>query len=198
MKSLREQKKRNNFLKKKPLIIAGVSVVALLLIGGGWYAWQRQNASIPTTPTVAENEAAVKTETQPQQEATPADANENSESAKNNGETPTTTPSTQNGKKQVTPSITFAGYADATKQQVEVDAFVQGTLEDGGTCTMTATKGGQKVTAQSTGRTNVSQTRCENIIVDRAKFPSGGTWSVVVSYESAAASGSSAPQNMEL
>ena len=196
MKSLREQKKRKNFLKKKVVIIAGVSAVALLLVGGGWYAWQRQNTSISTTPTVAENEAAVKTETQPQQEATPAASNENSESAKN-GET-STTPTAPSGKKQVTPSISYVGYADAAKQQVEVDAFVQGVLEDGGTCTMTATKGGQKVTAQSTGRANVSQTRCENIIVDRAKFPSGGTWSVVVTYESATASGASAPQNMEL
>lgn len=197
MKSLREQKKTKNIFKKKAVLIAGVSVAAVLLIGGGWYAWQRHNASISTTPTVAENEAAVKTETQPQPEATPADANENSESAKN-GESPAATPAAPSGKKQATPSLTFAGYADAAKQQVEVDAFVQGVLEDGGTCTMTATKGSQKVTAQSTGRANVSQTRCENIIVERAKFPSGGTWSVVVSYESATASGSSSPQNMEL
>jgi len=196
MKSLREQKKSKNFLKKKAVIIAGIVVAVLLVVGGGFYAWQRQNASIPTTPTVAENEAAVKTETQPQQEAEPAASNESSESAKNGETTPA--PTAPSGKKQVTPALTFAGYADAAKQQVEVDAFVQGVLEDGGTCTMTATKGGQKVTAQSTGRANVSQTRCENIIVDRAKFPSGGTWSVVVTYESATASGSSAPQNMEL
>jgi cytoskeletal protein RodZ len=196
MKSLREQKKRKNFLKKKAVIITGIAVAVLLLVGGGFYAWQRQNASIPTAPTVAENEAAVKTETEPQQEAAPAANNESSESAKNGESAPA--PATSNGKKQVTPSITFAGYADGAKQQVEVDSFVQGALEDGGTCTMTATKGGQKVTAQSTGRANVSQTRCENIIVDRAKFPSGGTWSVVVTYESATASGSSAPQNMEL
>jgi cytoskeletal protein RodZ len=196
MKSLREQKKRKNFLNKKAIIIASISVAILLLVGGGWFFWQSRNASIPVTPTVAENEAAVKTETQPQSEVAPADNNENSESAKN-GES-TTTPTTPSGKKQVTPSLTFVGYADGAKQQVEVDAFVQGVLEDGGTCVMTATKGGQKVTAQSTGRANVSQTRCENIIVDRSKFPSGGTWSVVVTYESATASGSSAPQNMEL
>lgn len=197
MKSLREQKKRKNFVNKKTIIVACVLVAILLIVGGGWFVWQSRNASIPATPTVAENEAAVKTETQPQSEVAPADTNENSESAKN-GESTSTTPTAQSGKKQVTPSLTFAGYADAAKQQVEVDAFVQGVLEDGGTCTVTATKGGQKVTAQSTGRANVSQTRCENIIVDRSKFPSGGTWSVVVAYESATASGSSAPQNMEL
>lgn len=158
--------------------------------------WQRNNSNMTTTPTVAENEAAVKTETQPQQEAAPAANNENSESAKNGDATQT--PAASGSKKQATPSITYVGYADAAKQQIEVDAYVQGILEDGGVCTMTATKAGQTVTAQSTGRANVSQTRCENIIVDRSKFPSGGTWSVVVSYESAAASGSSTPQNMEL
>lgn len=87
--------------------------------------------------------------------------------------------STQSGTKTVTVVIT-----DASSSGVR--GYVQGVFEDGGTCTATATQGSQTLTKSSTGFENVSYTQCSPINWSL----SGGTWTVNLSYKSAAASGS--------
>lgn len=196
MKSLREQRKKQRAKPQKTLLIAGVSALAIFFVGlGGWYGWQRTHSNAaPSVEQSTTDEAAVKTQTVPQ-----ADSTAPSGSAKDTTPEPGANPQAPtNTKKQVQPVLSYAGYVDATNQQVEVDAFVPSLVEEGGTCTLIATKDSQKVTVQTTGHTNVSQTRCDNFVIERSRFPTGGTWSVVVSYDSATAQGSSAAQNMEL
>jgi hypothetical protein len=62
-------------------------------------------------------------------------------------------------------------------------AYVAGVFEDGGTCTATATQGGQATTASSAGFKNVSYTQCAPL-----NWPSklaSGAWVVTVTYKSA-------------
>ena len=193
MNSIHGQTKKRRQKPQKAFIIAGASAVAILLVGfGGWYGWQRtQSNRVPVVEQPTTDEASVKTETLPQQN--PSDPGTSKEGTTN----PQPTPS---GKKQVQPIVSYAGYVDekTNRQQVEVDAFVPGLLEEGGTCTMNATKDSQQVTVTSTGHNNVSQTRCDNFVVDRSRFPTSGTWSVVVTYESTTSQGASTAQDMGL
>ncbi|HUS25902.1 MAG TPA: hypothetical protein VMY99_00965 [Nevskiaceae bacterium] len=97
-------------------------------------------------------------------------------------------------QKQVTPIITTVGFYD---NNVEVSSYVPGVFEDGGTCTVTLTKGSQQVQKQGSGTKNVSTTQCPNTVIPRAEF-STGTWTAVVSYSSATAKGNSAPGSVEV
>lgn len=90
-------------------------------------------------------------------------------------------PITSSGKKQVDPIITSV-YGS------EVRSYVSGVIEDGGTCTATATKSGASaVTGSSTGFFDAAYTGCLPISLAL----SGGGWSVVVSYSSSTAEGKS-------
>lgn len=190
MKSLHTEGKKRAAHRRRIFLIATGAALVLAVIAG-WWAWQRSTVPPDNPAQPAEEPADVKTTTPPVDTSKPT----------NDGQQTTPPPANEppaNTKKDVSPVISYAGYADeATKQQVEVDAFVPGVLEENGTCTLTATKGSLKVTAQTTGHQNVSQTRCDNFVVDRSKFASAGTWTIVVLYDSPTAQGS-ATRNLEL
>jgi hypothetical protein len=76
-----------------------------------------------------------------------------------------------------------------------VRGYVSNVFEDGGTCTLTLTKGTDKITATSTGVADVNKTTCAPISIDQSQLKSGD-WTAVLSYTSAKASGSSAPQKL--
>ncbi len=100
---------------------------------------------------------------------------------------------TSSNKKQVTPVITNASQSG---QQITVNSYVSGIFEDGGTCTMTATKGSSIVTKTSKAFADATTTSCAPIFVDRSAFPGAGSWNVVVGYSSNSAEGKS--QNASL
>jgi hypothetical protein len=196
MNSIQGQRRKHGQKPQKAFIIAGASAVAVLLIGlGGWYGWQRTHVNqLPEVEQQNTGAASVKTETLPQQSSSGTGGSKDGTSNSQ------PTPQKLSGKKQVQPVVSYAGYVDekTNRQQVEVDAFVPGILEEGGSCTLTATKDGQRVSITSTGHNNVSQTRCDNFVVDRSRFPTSGTWSVVVAYESTTSQGVSTAQDMGL
>lgn len=84
-------------------------------------------------------------------------------------------------KKSVTPVITFASNNPGDSR---VFGYVNGVVESTGTCTFTFTGNGT-VTKKSTGVEDVSKTNCSTTP------PNGDGWSVVLSYDSKAASGKS-------
>ncbi|WP_448626991.1 hypothetical protein [Geodermatophilus sp. URMC 64] len=88
-------------------------------------------------------------------------------------------------------TVTFAGWDDATSS-VEVDAFVGSLIEDGGSCTLTLTRGTDNRTASSAATADASTTICAPLRVSDAQLTSG-TWQAVVAYSSATARGTSAP-----
>ena len=74
---------------------------------------------------------------------------------------------------------------------LEVTGFVSGVIEDGGTCRLTAERGGRTATAEKPGLADATTTSCGTLQIRGADL-SPGTWDVVLSYESARASGESA------
>jgi hypothetical protein len=89
---------------------------------------------------------------------------------------------------QVDVLLTYAGFDQATGT-VQAAGFVAGVLEDGGTCTLTLTKGGQEVTATSPASADATTTMCG--LLETPPGLAAGTWDAVLTYASAAADGES-------
>lgn len=82
---------------------------------------------------------------------------------------------------------------------VSVNGFATGVVEDGGTCTLTATakSDGKVLTATHPGEANATNTTCGMTIIERSKFHSG-SWTLVLSYKSATSQGGSDPLELTL
>lgn len=93
-------------------------------------------------------------------------------------------------KKQVTPTIVSAGVYEGT---FEVSAYVDGIVEDGGTCTAILTKDSIKKEVSVRSEKDVSKTLCPTIVFSNGEI-SAGSWSVRVTYDSSIATGSSSVQ----
>jgi hypothetical protein len=85
-------------------------------------------------------------------------------------------------------ALTYAGF-DASTGTVQANGFVAGVLEDGGTCTLTLTKGSENVTSTSTAAADASTTSCG--LLETSGGIAAGTWHAVLSYSSADAHGTS-------
>lgn len=99
------------------------------------------------------------------------------------------------GSKTATPILVNAFQNDS---QITVSGFVQGVIENNGTCTYTFTKDSLKVTKTATGSANASNTSCPIVNVARSEFSQAGDWQVTLSYSSASASGVSSPKTLTL
>ncbi len=93
-------------------------------------------------------------------------------------------------KKQVTPVITNAS-------QEQINAYVPGVFEEGGSCTATLTKNNKTVTKTSTGFQNVSYTSCAPINIS-GQLTERGIWSLILSYNSTTVEGKSAATSLEV
>ena len=86
-------------------------------------------------------------------------------------------------------SVTFADW-NATTAAVEVDGYLAGIVEDGGTCTLTLTSGGRTATAEVPGTADATTTSCGGASVPGTQL-APGTWSAVLTYRSATSTGTS-------
>ena len=104
--------------------------------------------------------------------------------------------STDSSKKTVTPIISTWAQRDST---LDVNSFVQGIVEDGGTCTLTlvAKSDGTKVSQSRSAVSNASNTSCGVISVPLSKL-STGTWTATVSYSSSTSVGTSDKNDLEV
>jgi hypothetical protein len=98
-------------------------------------------------------------------------------------------------KKSVNPIITYADQADGN---VEVGAFLSEIYENGGTCTLTATRGTNKLTAQSLAAKDATTTNCRVMSIPLSSFTVKGTWTLTVSYDSPTSSGTSSPKDITI
>jgi hypothetical protein len=168
-------------LQNKGKLVVGL--VLLVVLGCGIYLIKSQ-FSKPTVAPVTPQGGNLAAATQEEKQQA-ADNKDRIVEEQNNQSQPTQSTSTPTpAKKQVTVTITN------TKGNT-VNAYVSGVFEDGGTCTATFTQGSTVETGTSTGFKNVSYTQCAPITYN---LPNDGTWSVVVSYSSAAAEGTSKAQ----
>jgi hypothetical protein len=100
----------------------------------------------------------------------------------------TVTPNADGGLPVV---LTFADW-NGTTEAVEVDGYLAGIVEDGGSCTLTLTQGGTTVTAEVPGTADAATTSCGGAAVPGRQL-APGTWTAVLGYRSGTTTGSSAP-----
>lgn len=84
--------------------------------------------------------------------------------------------------------LTFAGF-DGGSGDVQANGFAAGVIENGGTCTLTLTRGDEEVTATSQAEADATTTNCG--LLETAPGLSSGTWEAVLSYSSGTAQGQS-------
>lgn len=104
------------------------------------------------------------------------------------GQTTTAAPEPAPQAAAVTPLVTFDQWSADTRT-LTIGATVPGTLEDDGTCTVTATNGGAEVSGTFTALASASSTDCGSMPLQSDTFTSG-TWSVSVAYASSTSAGS--------
>jgi hypothetical protein len=90
------------------------------------------------------------------------------------------------GKKQVAPTISFAGRRD---NNIEVRSYISEVYESNGTCTATFTKDTQKITRTVEGIKDATYTRCDRVVIPLSEFKGAGSWVVTILYNSPTAYG---------
>ncbi|MEX2006644.1 MAG: hypothetical protein WD877_00485 [Candidatus Saccharimonadales bacterium] len=165
------RKLRKLYLNKRLALV--VTAALLLLVGA--FAFNQSKDKDVATETAPEPYINLDPPTAEQKQAT-------EEFKKSLAEDQPRTPrTTSSGKTQVTPIITSVSGG-------EVRSYVQGVIEDGGTCTAIATKSGASlVSSSSIGFADATYTGCPPIKLDL----SGNGWSVTVSYSSPTSEGKS-------
>lgn len=100
----------------------------------------------------------------------------------------------QASKTKVYPIITTHYQSNGN---LTVNGFVQGVVENGGTCTLTLTKQGVAVQQTHPGAVNASTTTCGGIVVPLDKL-SSGDWQAVLSYSSTKYQGTSSSTSITI
>lgn len=110
----------------------------------------------------------------------------------------TSTPDPSSTPAALVPFLTFADI-DGDGTTVSASGGVDGTIDNGGTCTFSfTTKGGPApVVITSTSISNATNTSCGVVHLPVASF-SSGTWSAVLTYESVSGTGASEPLELEI
>lgn len=86
-------------------------------------------------------------------------------------------------------SLTYATF-DTASGTVQASGFVGGLIEDGGTCTLTLTKGADVVSAATRASADATTTSCG--LLQTRRGLAAGSWTAVLSYSSPHATGRSA------
>jgi hypothetical protein len=86
---------------------------------------------------------------------------------------------------------------NATTRQVMVGGYVQGVIEDGGTCTLTLTSGSSRAVGHTAAHADATTTTCGAVTVPGSGL-APGTWQAVLSYSSPKHSGAAAPVTVEV
>lgn len=169
-------------------------LLSVLLVSGGIFAYNRIN----NKPVKGSNPQGLQ-----QADLSPPTKKELQDTAAhkdNLGNDPTsnTTPTSQpDGRKSVKPLITYARQTD-NKNDIEVSSYVPGIVEQTGTCTLTASKDGQKVIRDVTILRSATSTNCRNFMIPTADFPLKGIWQITVTFSSNSSYGNSDVSNLEV
>lgn len=179
-------------LNKKLLL---VTLTILLVIGGASYLLlKKNNNNSQQTAQSSATEEALNLNPPTAEDAQQVD--ENKQRIINEQENAATQPPPPAGtKKNVTPNISFAEQNGST---IEVGSFVSGIFENGGTCTAKFSRGSLSVAKTVAATPEGNSVYCPLFSVPTSEFSQKGEWSVVVSYSSAAASGSSEARKFEV
>lgn len=179
----------SKFFRLRTIIIA-ILVIAILV--AGYAIWQNgPQPSEQETARVDESHINYEPATEGQKNAAgipDKDANQNTTNDDNDQPT-----SVQN-KQSVDVVITTWTQNDG---KVKVNGYAAGIVENGGTCTLTLEKNGQRVTASRPAQPNVSTTTCGQSTIDATEL-SSGIWQATLSYSSDNYEGTSEPVAIEV
>ncbi|RZU33031.1 hypothetical protein [Blastococcus saxobsidens] len=92
--------------------------------------------------------------------------------------------------------LSFASWEEATAS-VEAAGYVSPLIEDGGTCTLRLTRGGDEVSITVPGTADATTTVCGGFSVPDERL-AAGTWSLRLAYSSGTADVESAPVDVEV
>jgi hypothetical protein len=180
--------------KKSSLII--VSILVVIATTGIAFAVYKSNDSetVATTDPLDTINYGEATETEKQETAANKDKVAAQTESQNNQQS-SETPGSQSSKKTVTPILTYIEQQDSGS--VAARGYIPGIIENGGTCTLTLSKGSIKLADNHTAYGNAQNTGCGLMIIDKSKL-SSGTWSATISYISVKYTGTSEPQNVRV
>lgn len=161
-------------------------VAALLFIGGGLLA-RHLGPSNATGQSTAEKAA----------EKKDVDQNKSSLPAEKESQAGQTDNLSASSNGNINVIIT---YAAENEKSVQVSSYVAGIFEDGGTCTLTLTKGSMVVTRTNTSVADATHTTCPTFTIDNSSNSvlDPGSWQAVVSYKSVSHSGQSDSKTIEV
>lgn len=176
---------------KKITLLISVALLLAMSVAGATYIQRRNNseqAAPSPSPQLTIN----------YNPPTPEDAQrveDNKQKIITQEKAQATQPATQTGRKTVTPLITYAGQYG---ESIEVGAGVNGIFEDNGQCTATFTKGARVITKRVTAAKNSNAVDCPVMSVTVPELAEKGSWSLVVSYDSASSYGISDSRQIEV
>lgn len=167
-----------------------VLIATLLVAVGGYFAYAAVSQQVwPFTSSSNTQTTDDDTNYAP---PTEQEIRDSQDGKKNSGEQENQTPPAN-----VSVGISFAGYDDG-EGVIDIRAFTTDVIEGDGTCRATLTLNGQEVTRESKAFVDSSSSQCEPIQISLADFPAGGTWKLVVDYQSGSHSGSSSTVEVEV
>jgi hypothetical protein len=172
---------------RRRLVVAGVALVAVMAGAGLWLS-TRTDGATPAAPAASASATASATPLVPA--GTPEAVTSPPPASV------ATDPPRPVAGGTVDPVVTYAGWEQATAS-VEVNGYVSGVVEAGGTCRLTLTNGSAEAVAQTAAEPEVSTTTCGLLQVAGGAL-TAGTWQAVLSYESATSTGRSAPVDVEV
>lgn len=179
--------------RRTAVLAGGVAVVAAAAVAGVWVSGSDDR------PTESAGAAAPSSATGSAPSGTPSAATAGA-AASTSGPPPVdevaTDPAPVRTGGEVDPMITHAGWEDASAS-VEVNGFVAGVVELDGTCRLTLTRGSDVVVAENPAEADASTMGCGLLQVAGADLLAG-TWTVVLSYESATSAGESPAVEVEV
>ncbi|MBI9114778.1 hypothetical protein [Sanguibacter suaedae] len=182
----------------KPLVITVTAVVLVLAaaLGAaaltGWGPFSDEPTATPAQSASPTSAAPTETDpsTPPASTADPEPTEEPTEAYTEPAEEPTSEPTSPPPGTTVDVVITFADWVPEAAA-IEASAYVT-TIDESGSCTLKLTSGSTTRTATIPALLDASTMSCGGILIPGSAL-SSGTWTAVVTYESASSSGSSAP-----
>lgn len=178
-------------LENKKLLVLSVS--AVLLLAGGAFAFTKFNDAASNEVPKPTAELNLDPPTEEEIKA----SNDNKQAIAEREERIQNQSSSEPGKKSVKPIITYAGQF-APQNHVEVGGYVSDIFEEGGICKATFSHGSSSFSKQTQAIRNAKSVDCPAIKASASEFSPKGKWSVVLSYDSSTASGTSETKTIEV
>jgi cytoskeletal protein RodZ len=192
--SYSKNKKYSKKNKKIYLLVLAVVTLGLIL----FIALEKSNTinlfSTPNTPEQISAEPEINLSPATEEDVQAAEDNKKRLSEELDKQAQNPTRPTEGSKTSVKPVI---GYIEVSGGQVNANGFISTMIEEGGTCTLSLTKGSEAVRTTNTALADAQSTVCGLMQISTSQLGSG-EWTATISYSSDNYEGTSDPQTIGL